>query len=195
LAQDGLNPATQPPKAKVCFSKRLEPPQTLAQILKPWDVLGVIELGPKARLVFAALYVAAQATLIGTAGHRPDGAFGFRMFPESSTLNAQLFRSTDTQAKIPVVQGEWTALDSMGTPKRIRWSDRVKRPELRIFGETISAAYGADAQVARFRAALADVAAHTPEDSETRTLSLELTLRKNGGAPYVVTLTAPRGRP
>jgi hypothetical protein len=157
--------------------------------------LGVIELGPKARLVFAALYVAAQGALIATAGHRPDGAFGFRMFPESSTVSAQLFRSTDTEVHIPVVQGEWTAKDAMGVPKRIRWSDRVKRPELRIFGETISAAYGADAQVARFRAALADVAAHTPEDNETKELLVELTLRKNGGAPYVVTLTAARRRP
>lgn len=159
----------------------------------------MLDLGPNARVVFAALYLSGQCALIATAGRRPDAAFGFRMFSESSTLRATLARAIDAPSGhgavvVPVSDGAWNARDRTGTPRRIRWSDRVHAPELATFDATMHAPYGAAAQIARWKAALDDVASHTPDDAETRQLFLDLTIRKNGRDPFTVHLAStPRG--
>jgi hypothetical protein len=155
----------------------------------------VIDLGPKSRVVFAAAYFAAQAVLIGTSGKRPDHAFGFQMFSESSTLSIHLMRKVDSvtghgTTLVDVHDGEWIARDSRGKEHRFSFRDRVKEPGLTIFDTTIHASYGADAQLARIKAALDDVAAHVPEDSETRALVADVTVRKNGKEPVVIQLTS-----
>lgn len=139
-----------------------------------------------------------QATLVVTADRRPDGAFGFRMFTESSTVKIALYREVigeDGQRKrLHVEDGVWSARDAGGLSRRFEWRDRVRRPELAIFDVEISAKYGTKAQLSRLQAAVEDVAAHTPDDAETRRFVLEVTVRHNAGEPYVVTLaSAERG--
>lgn len=159
----------------------------------------MFELGPNARVAFAALYLGGQIALIATAGRRADAAFGFRMFSESSTLHAALYRAVEAPSGygtllVPVVDGSWMTRDADGNPHRIRWHDRVRAPELNVFDATIHAGYGAAAQTKRWQAALDDVAAHIPEDAETRQLVLDLTLRRNGHEPVVLHLVSkPRG--
>jgi hypothetical protein len=161
------------------------------------DTSRVLDLGPRTRVVFGAVWLAAQAVAIATAGNRPDFAFGFRMFNESSTLDVHLFRRVDSPTGhgtvlVPVANGEWIARDRDGQPHRIKWRDRVREPALAVFDRPIHASYGAGAQLARFQAAIDDVAAHIPEDAETRALVAEVDVRKNGREPYQARLTATR---
>lgn len=143
-------------------------------------------------LVFAVSYVAVQIGLIATAGARSDGAFGFRMFSESTEIEAHLVREL-AAGEVGVQGGEWIASDRVGAPHRVKWRDRVRRPELGIFDARFHAAYGARAQIARWQAALDDVATHTPDDAETRRLIVDLTLRRNGReAERVRLVSAPR---
>ena len=151
----------------------------------------------KAKAAFAGAWILGQAALVLTAGGRPDGAFGFRMFSESSTISARLFRRVDADTghgtvAVEVPDGDWTARDASGSPHRVSWRARVKEPQLSSFGQTFAASYGAAAQVQRWGAALRDVAQHIPEDTETRALELELTVRKNGRAPTVTHLVVER---
>jgi len=146
------------------------------------------------RLLFTALWLALQFTLVLTADRRPDGAFGFRMFSESSTLRLVLYREVASGALVRVDDGTWLANDGAGVAHRFSWYDRVKRPEMGVFNREISASYGAEAQVERLRAALVDLASHVPDDAETRRFLLEATIRRNGREPYVVRLWSA-GRP
>lgn len=158
----------------------------------------MIDLGPRARVVFAAAYFAAQGALIGTAPRRAERAFGFQMFNESSTLAVHLSRRIDSirgngTTLIDVKDGEWAARDAYRQLHRFSWRDRVTQPALSTFDTTLFASYGVAAQLARFQAALDDVASHIPEDSETRALVADITVRRNGHEAYVVQLTsAPR---
>jgi hypothetical protein len=150
-----------------------------------------------AKVAFAAAWFAGQAALVVTAGARPDGAFGFRMFPESSTLSYRLFREVDAPsghgtALVEAADGDWTARDAGGTPHRFSWRARVKEPGLSTFGVTMHASYGARAQLQRLEAALGDVAAHVPEDDETRALVLEVAVKKNGRAATTSRFVARR---
>lgn len=158
----------------------------------------MIDLGRRARVVFAAAWFAAQGALVLTAGARPERAFGFQMFSESSTIAVHLERKVDSPtghglASVDVRDGEWSARDARGVPHHFSWRDRVKVPALAVFDRTLHASYGAEAQLARWQAAVDDVARHVPDDAETRQLVLEVTVRKNGHEPFVVQLaSAPR---
>lgn len=155
----------------------------------------VVELGPRARVVFAAIFLAGQVALVLTAGRRSDAAFGFRMFSESSTLSFTLSRQLDAPSghgtvALPVEDGTWLARDRNGNLHKFAWHDRVKEPGLAIFDTTLHASYGIAAQLARLQAALDDVAAHVPEDAETHHFALDVTFRKNGREPTFVHLTS-----
>ncbi len=154
--------------------------------------------GPRAplssnlRTVAAIAWIAAQLTLVLTASRRPDAAFGFRMFPESSTISVSLTRSVrgplGAPLRLPVHDGTWSAHDEAGVPHVFSWRERVRRPELTTFDVEMSASYGAAAQLARWQAALDDVAHHVTRDAETRRLHLEVKVRRNGQEPRVVQL-------
>jgi hypothetical protein len=151
----------------------------------------VLDLGPRARVVFAAGYLAAQGALVATAPLRPDHAFGFQMFSESSTMSIHLSRRLRSGGSADVPSGgEWTAPGPDGAPRRFSWRDRIKDPLLGNLDTTMQAAYGAAAQVARVQAALDDVAAHLDGDAETRALVADVTIRKNGRDPATVQLTS-----
>jgi hypothetical protein len=152
---------------------------------------------PWLRVGFAMAYVAAQIALVLTAARRPDAAFGFRMFHESSTIDVHLSRAIDAPSghgtvNVPVEDGHWAARDREGKTHHLRWQTRVVEPELAIFDAVIHASYGADAQLARWHAALDDVARHFPEDAETRAFVLDVIVRKNGRDPVTVHFESPR---
>lgn len=146
------------------------------------------------RIVFAIVWVTTQIALVITADRRADGAFGFHMFAESSTIKLALYREVtgeDGQRKrIHVEDGVWSAYDSGGLRRRFAWTDRVRRRELALFDTEMSTKYGTRAQLARLQSALDDVATHTADDAETRRFLLDVTIRKNGGEPYVVHLAS-----
>jgi hypothetical protein len=161
---------------------------------------GDVELGPRARVAFTASYLSLQALLIGTAGRRPEHAFGFQMFSESCTARLTLLREIDAPSGhgtvlVPAYHGEWTAEGVDGARHRFEWRDRVQAPLLSTFDVTFEAGYGQSAELARVEAALDDVAAHLEGDAETRRLVVDVTLRRNGHEPTVVRLTSPPRSP
>ena len=153
----------------------------------------MLDLAPRFRIVFAAGWLALQGALVLTADLRDDYAFGFRMFPESTTVAVHLSRVLRDGRVVPVENGRWLARGSDGSSHEVRWGDRVKDPVLLLLDRTIHAGYGAAAQLARVQAALDDVAMHTPLDDETASLVADVVVVQNGGAPQHVRLTsAPR---
>ena len=146
------------------------------------------------RIAFAVAWVSAQVALVITADRRPDGAFGFRMFSESSTIKIVLYREVkgeDGQPKrVHVTDGAWSARDAGGLERSFAWTDRVRRRELALFDTEMSTKYGTNAQVARLQAALDDVATHMPDDADTRRFLLDVTVRQNGRDPYVIHLAS-----
>jgi hypothetical protein len=147
----------------------------------------VLDLGPRARLVLAACWIAGQATLVLTAGAREDHIFGFRMFPEASTLEIHLARVVGGHV-VPAPGGEWSARDAEGQLRHFSWRDRVHDPILSAIDARVFASYGLDAQLARLQRALDDVADHVPEDGETVRLRADVVVRKNGRGAETRTL-------
>jgi hypothetical protein len=139
------------------------------------------------RFVFAGLYLAGQVALVLTAAARPDHIFGFRMFPEASTLEIHLFRDT-RMGSVPAPRGDWSAHDGSGQLRHFTWRDRVHDPVLASIDARVFASYGVDTQLARLGRALDDVADHVAEDAETLRLRAEVIVRKNGGDPVTVRL-------
>jgi hypothetical protein len=151
----------------------------------------VLALGPRARVLFAAGWVALQAGLVLTASLRADGMFGFRMFPEASTIEFELDRVVGG-THLPAPGGEWSARDAAGQLRHFSWRDRVTDPVLSSPGARVFAAYGANAQLARLQRALDDVALHEPEDAQTERFVARVRVWRNGRDPSTVVLESPR---
>lgn len=151
--------------------------------------------GANYRILAAILWVVVQAALVITANRRVDGAFGFRMFSESSTIKLALYREIGgpggVRSRVRVEDGVWKARGGDGANHRLTWYDRVPTPYW-IFDQEMHASYGAATQLARLSAALDDLAGHVPaaEDVETRRFILDVTVRRNGREPVVHELTS-----
>jgi hypothetical protein len=145
------------------------------------------------RIAFAVAWIGLQGGLILTANERPDGAFGFRMFSESTTIKVTLYREVagadGGRTRVHVDDGKWSARDPSGHVKRFSWNDRVL-PNLAVFDVEWAAAYGEAAQLARWQGALDDVFAHTIDDAETKRLVLDVVVKRNGREPHTVTLVS-----
>jgi len=153
----------------------------------------LLDLGPRARVVFAMVYATVMAWVIGSAQWRPDHVFGFQMFNQSSKINIRLLRRVrGRRAPVPIVNGGWQARDARGMVHDFRWEDRVKDPVLRVLEKPVHAKYGLDGQLFRLEQALADVLAHIPEDAETTGLIASVGTLKNGRFPTTVRLEAER---
>ena len=137
-----------------------------------------------ARVVFAGAWIALQASLVLSAAWRPDGAFGFRMFPEASTIEVHLERDVGGTF-VPVTSGGWSARDAAGQLRHFAWRDRVRDPVLSRLDVRAFAAYGADAQLARLQRA---------RSSTCRTTSPR-TPRHGGCAPWYASSGTAARRP
>jgi hypothetical protein len=153
-----------------------------------------LDLGRRARVVFAGVWIVGQVALVLTAARRPDHIFGFRMFPEASTIEIHLLRDVGART-VRAPRGEWSARDTSGQLRHFSWHDRVRDPVLSSIDMRVFASYGVDAQLARLQHALDDVVDHLHEDEETRRLRADVVVRKNGDEPTLVTLVSrPRER-
>jgi hypothetical protein len=151
----------------------------------------VINLGPLARVVFAAVWIGGQAALVLTGSRREDHILSFRMFPEASTLEIHLSRVT-AGGVVPLPRGEWTVAGPGGDVRHFSWHDRVRDPVLSALDTRVFASYGVDAQLARLQRALDDVEAHLDGDRETIRLRADVMVSKNGREPVPAVLL---GRP
>jgi hypothetical protein len=149
----------------------------------------LLDLGPRARVVFAACWIAGQGVLVASAGARTDHIFGFRMFPEASTIQIHLSRQVNGRL-VAAPGGEWSARDATGQLRHFSWRDRVRDPVLSSLDERVFASYGVDAQLARLQQALDDVADHVPEDAETQQLLADVVVRRNGHDPVSAVLVS-----
>lgn len=149
----------------------------------------MLDLAPRssAAVILAGAWLAGQAALVLTAGQRADRIFGFRMFPEASTLEVHLARET-RDGERPAPGGEWSARDASGQLRHFSWHDRVRDPVLSSLDARVFASYGAGTQLARLQRALDDVADHVPEDAETRKIVAHVTVWHNGRDPVRSTL-------
>ena len=146
-----------------------------------------LDLGPRARVALATCWVLGQGALILTAGTRPDHMFGFRMFPEASTMEIHLSREV-AGGVVPAPDGEWSARDASGQLRHFSWRDRVRDPILSSLDQRVFASYGTDTQLARVARALDEVADHVPEDGETTRLRAEVVVWRNGREPTTTLL-------
>jgi hypothetical protein len=148
----------------------------------------VLHVGPLGRVVFATCWIAGQVALVLTAPLRADHAFGFRMFPEASTMDIHLMREVNG-VRFAAPHGEWNARGPGGQVHTFSWRDRVHDKTLgAVDGSPVFASYGLDAQLARLQRALDDVADRIASDAETTRLGAQVVVRKNGREPVTVTL-------
>lgn len=127
--------------------------------------------------------VAVQLTLVVRAYWSDHDQFGFQMFPESSTWDAEIVRVT--------VDGERVGIDSPW-PGGYRWDELVPQGGLRRPAGRHHADAGIDNQLAFLDAALDWVAANTPRDTETAFLEARVTYWRNVDGPFERVLRSDR---
>ena len=140
----------------------------------------MLDLGARGRALFCVLFFGSEAVLVATAGLRSDRSYGFRMFPEASTIVVHVSRRLDGGLLVPIEGSRWQARDCSGGVHSFRWGDMVRYPAPGRLDVPVGAPYGVESEEHRARDALAWVATHTPEDCETRALVARIEPRKNG---------------
>jgi hypothetical protein len=131
-----------------------------------------------ARRVVVFVVIAAQLAFVVRAYFADHREFGYQMFPESSTWQAEIVRVTVDGRRIPISDA-WDGY---------RWSELVtsrglSRPSVRHHADA-----GLDNQLAFLDAALDYVARHTPRDTETAYLEAVVTTWHNTDDPQTVVL-------
>ena len=154
-------------------------------------LLPVLHVGVRARVAFAGFWIVGQASLVLSAPLRADRAFGFRMFPEASTMEIHLAREVGGE-RLPAPRGVWNAHDRHGKLNPFAWRDRVRDSTLGVIDARVFASYGVDAQLARLQRALDDVVDHIPEDAETTRLCADVLVWRNGRDANLVNLLSHR---
>jgi hypothetical protein len=149
----------------------------------------LFDLGPRARVVFAATWIAAQAALVATAGRRPEHAFAFRMFSESTTVVMHLSRRTIDGDVVSCDNGSWWARSARGARLYLSMRDYIDAPELSFYDVRMPASYGRAAELARLQAALDYVIGRLGDDDRTTAaLIVDVALRSGAGAVSQVRL-------
>jgi|SRR5579883_2582178 len=154
----------------------------------------MLDLGPRGRTVLLALFFGSEAVLVGTATLRTDRSYGFRMFPESSTITVHLSRRLDGGVLSRVVDGRWEARDCGGARHAFSWGHMVRSPAPSRLDKPVGAPYGVENEVQRTEDAMRWVAAHTADDCETKAFVATVERRRNGRALDDVTLEVARER-
>jgi hypothetical protein len=154
----------------------------------------LFDLGPRGRVIACSVFFGSELLLVATAGMRSDRSYGFRMFPESSSITVHVSRRLGDGTLVPVEKGRWRARDCDGEAHDIVWSKMVRSPAPWRLDAPVPAPYGVESEVHRTRDALRWVALHTPEDCETRALVAKVDARRNGRPAEEVDLEASRDR-
>jgi hypothetical protein len=140
----------------------------------------MLDLGARGRTVVCALFFGSELLLVATAGMRSDRSYGFRMFPESSSIVVHVSRRLDGGRLVPIEAGRWQAHDCSGRVHSFVWGAMVPFPAPSRLDDPVGAPYGVESEVHRTRDALAWVATHTADDCETRALVAHIEQKKNG---------------
>jgi hypothetical protein len=168
----------------------------------------MLDLGVRGRAVLCGVFFGSEALLIATAGLRSDRSYGFRMFPESSSIVVHVSRELDGAGGgaagprlLPVENGRWEAKDCAGATHTFVWGNMVKfpapwklAPDKRFKDVRVPAPYGVESEEHRTEAALRWVADHTPDDCETRGFVAQVEPKKNGQPLEAVTIEVARAR-
>lgn len=128
------------------------------------------------RVVFVGL-ITLQLAMVVRAYWAPHKEFGYQMFPESSSWQAEIVRVTDG-GRVPVDE-PWADYE---------WGDLVRGRGLTAPWRRHHADAGVDNQLELLGEALDWVAANTPLDHQTRYLEAEVTVWQNLGEPATVVL-------
>jgi hypothetical protein len=140
----------------------------------------MLELGPRGRGWLCALFFGGELVLVATAGLRTDRSYGFRMFPEASSIRVHLDRRLDGGHVVPIQAGAWQAHDCSGDVHRFVWRQMVHWPAPAALDALVGAPYGVDNEVQRTHDAMRWVSDHTPDDCETRALVAHVERTRNG---------------
>jgi hypothetical protein len=155
----------------------------------------MFDLGPRGRAIVCAVFFGGEAILLATAGMRTDRSYGFRMFPESSSIVVHLSRRLSNGSLVAVgKKGHWDALDCAGGKHPFEWGKMVRFPAPARLEANVGAPYGIENEVQRTRDAMQWVADHTPDDCETRAFVATVDARKNGRPPYPIEIEVARER-
>jgi hypothetical protein len=159
--------------------------------------------------VLCGVFFGSEALLVATAGLRSDRSYGFRMFPESSSIVVHVSRELDApdgrdghpeappaeRRVVPIESGRWEAKDCSGAKHTFVWGQMVKFPApWRLAPARVPAPYGVESEQDRTRAALQWVAGHTPDDCETRGFVAQIEPTKNGRPLEPVQIEVARAR-
>jgi hypothetical protein len=151
-----------------------------------------LDLGPRGRAALCAVFFGGEALLIATAGMRTDRSYGFRMFPETSSVTVHLSRRLDGGKLVPVEGNRWQARDCGGGVHGFAWGKLVRFPAPGKLDARVGAPYGVESEVARTHDAMVYVARNTPEDCETRALVAHVERVRNGRELEPVDVEVPR---
>ncbi|MEP7216763.1 MAG: hypothetical protein ABI782_10965 [Anaerolineaceae bacterium] len=132
------------------------------------------------RIVFVGVIVL-QLLFVVRAYWAPHKEFGFQMFPEASSWQAEIVRVTADGDRIPVEQ-PWFGYE---------WNDLASERGLASPWVRHHAAAGLDNQLAFLGEALDWLAANTPRDTETRYYEATVTTWFNMRGPSTETLRSP----
>lgn len=139
-----------------------------------------------------ALFFGLEAVLVATAGMRSDRSYGFRMFPESSSIIVHVSRRLADGALVPIENSRWEAHDCAGVAHDFVWKSMVRAPAPWRLDGPVGAPYGVESEIHRTGEALRWVIEHTPDDCETRALVARVEARRNGRPVKDVDLEAVR---
>jgi hypothetical protein len=154
----------------------------------------MLDLGKRGRVAFCAVFFGSEAILVATAGMRSDRSYGFRMFPESSSVVVHVSRRLADGRIVPIEGNRWQARDCSGAQHAFVWGKLVRFPAPAKLDEKLGAAYGVESEIQRTRDAVRWVAAHTPDDCDTQTFVVRVEPTKNGHPLDEVDLEVPHAR-
>jgi hypothetical protein len=154
----------------------------------------MLDLGPRGRTILCGLFFGSEIVLVATAGMRSDRSYGFRMFPEASSITVHVSRRLDGGRVVPIEGGRWQAHDCSGGIHSFAWGKMVRFPAPWKLDAEVGAPYGVESELHRTSDALRWVAEHTPDDCETRALVAHVVPTKNGRVLDPVDFEVARAR-
>ena len=144
----------------------------------------MLDLGLRARVLFALAFFALELGLILSSPLRIDGVFAFEMFNASSDIEIRLARklraSDGRLIERDMPGGKWTARDARGNEHVYRWRELVRGTRLTRIEQKVHAKNGVRAQLYHLQRALDHVAANIPNDAQTVALVAHVRGMENG---------------